>query len=91
MKQADMSSNINSVNDNNNNKSIYLSSPNVVSYAVLIATLEEAGRNDLARRVLSLLPPLERDEITASYAALIYVWANQAAHSHNHNRRGKKF
>lgn len=52
-------------------------SPNVVSYATLIATLEQAGKESLASAVLNRLPAVEKEEITASYAALIMVWSNQ--------------
>ncbi|GET87759.1 hypothetical protein, conserved [Leishmania tarentolae] len=52
-------------------------SPNVLSYATLIATLEQAGKESLASAVLNRLPAVEKEEITASYAALIMVWSNQ--------------
>ncbi|EPY23842.1 hypothetical protein STCU_07428 [Strigomonas culicis] len=52
-------------------------SPDVVSYATLIATLEQAGKDKIASEVLNRLPPLEKEEITASYAALIHVWSKQ--------------
>jgi hypothetical protein len=55
-------------------------SPNVVSYATLIATLEQAGKNQIASAVLNRLPAVEKEEITASYAALIFVWSNQVLH-----------
>ncbi|CAC9480165.1 conserved hypothetical protein [Leishmania infantum JPCM5] len=55
-------------------------SPNVVSYATLIATLEQAGKESLASAVLNRLPAVEKEEITASYAALIMVWSNQILH-----------
>ncbi|KAG5481658.1 hypothetical protein CUR178_07011 [Leishmania enriettii] len=55
-------------------------SPNVVSYATLIATLEQAGKERLASAVLNRLPAVEKEEITASYAALIMVWSNQILH-----------
>ncbi|KPI85857.1 hypothetical protein ABL78_5077 [Leptomonas seymouri] len=57
-------------------------SPTVVSYATLIATLEQAGKDHIALEVLNRLPALEKEEITASYAALIMVWANQVVHKH---------
>lgn len=57
-------------------------SPNVVSYATLIATLEQAGKDAIAAKVLSRLPPIEKEEITASYAALILVWSDQVLHRH---------
>lgn len=56
--------------------------PNVVSYATLIATLEQAGKDHVASAVLNRLPALEKEEITASYAALIVVWSNQVQHKH---------
>ncbi|KPA78521.1 putative mitochondrial hypothetical protein [Leptomonas pyrrhocoris] len=56
--------------------------PNVVSYATLIATLEQAGKDQLASEVLNRLPAVEKEEITASYAALIFVWSNQVLHKH---------
>ncbi|KAI5690978.1 hypothetical protein MNV84_02535 [Leishmania braziliensis] len=52
-------------------------SPNVVSYATLISTLEQGGKESLASAVLNRLPAVEKEEITASYAALIMVWSNQ--------------
>lgn len=54
--------------------------PNVVSYATLIATLEQAGKDQIASEVLNRLPAVEKEEITASYAALIFVWSNQVLH-----------
>ncbi|KAK7198557.1 hypothetical protein NESM_000817700 [Novymonas esmeraldas] len=51
--------------------------PNAVTYAMLLATLEQAGKDSLASAVLNRLPALEKEEITASYAALIMVWSNQ--------------
>lgn len=57
-------------------------SPNVVSYATLIAALEQSGRAKAASRVVSLLPQVEKKEITASYAALIYLWSNQVQTRH---------
>lgn len=51
--------------------------PNVVSYAMFIAVLEQCGQNAFASRVVSLLPKMEQQEITASYAALIYLWSQQ--------------
>lgn len=51
--------------------------PDVVSYATLIATLEQSGKEGLASEVLNRLPPVEKEEITASYAALIAVWSTQ--------------
>ncbi|KAG5507585.1 hypothetical protein JKF63_06534 [Porcisia hertigi] len=55
-------------------------SPNVVSYATLIATLEQSGKEGIASEVLNRLPAVEKEEITASYAALIMVWSNQILH-----------
>ncbi|EPY34890.1 hypothetical protein AGDE_07746 [Angomonas deanei] len=52
-------------------------SPNVVSYATLIAVLEQCGKDKIAAEVLLRLPSLEQAEITASYAALIHVWSKQ--------------
>eukprot|EP00796_Vickermania_ingenoplastis_P007645 gene7645-5373_t len=48
--------------------------PNVVSYATFIAVLEQCGMSRAASHVVGLLPLRERQEITASYAALIYLW-----------------
>lgn len=58
--------------------------PDVVSYATLIAALEQGGQDAIAAQVLGRLPPVEKEEITASYAALIYVWSNQV---YNKSRR----
>ncbi|CCW61237.1 unnamed protein product [Phytomonas sp. EM1] len=52
-------------------------SPDVVSYATLIVTLEQAGEFHLATEVLNRLPPLEKNKITASYVSLIGVWSSQ--------------
>lgn len=61
--------------------------PNVVSYASLIAALEQAGANRFASYIVSLLPPQEKKEITASYAALIYLWSQQVlAKGRKHKR-----
>lgn len=62
-------------------------SPNVVSYASLIAVLEQAGENQFASYIVSLLPSQEKNEITASYAALIYLWSQQVlTKSRKHKR-----
>lgn len=62
-------------------------SPNVVSYASLIAALEQAGANRFASYIVSLLPPEEKKEITASYAALIYLWSQQVLTKGRKNMR----
>jgi len=54
-------------------------SPDALSYATLIATLEQAGQDRTASQVLNRLPPLEKEVITATYVALIHVWASQVA------------
>ncbi|ORC92638.1 uncharacterized protein TM35_000033910 [Trypanosoma theileri] len=59
--------------------------PDVVTYATLISVLEQCGKNALASEVLQRLPPLEKEEITATYAALIHVWSEQQYR--NHRRR----
>ncbi|CBH16615.1 hypothetical protein, conserved [Trypanosoma brucei gambiense DAL972] len=51
--------------------------PNVVTYATLLSVLDQSGKERLAREVLQRLPALEREEITAAYAALIHVWSEQ--------------
>ncbi|RNF22378.1 uncharacterized protein Tco025E_03268 [Trypanosoma conorhini] len=58
--------------------------PDVVTYATLISVLEQSGKDALASEVLQRLPPVEKEEITATYAALIHVWAEQKSH---HRRR----
>lgn len=62
-------------------------SPDVVSYAILMAVLEQSGRERVATAVLNRLPPVEREEITASYAALIYVWSTQLYHDRRRRRQ----
>ncbi|KAH9589073.1 Pentatricopeptide repeat [Trypanosoma melophagium] len=59
--------------------------PDVITYATLISVLEQCGKNALASEVLQRLPPLEKEEITATYAALIHVWSEQQYR--NHRRR----
>ncbi|RNF17067.1 hypothetical protein TcG_05907 [Trypanosoma cruzi] len=59
--------------------------PDVVTYATLISVLEQSGKDALASEVLQRLPPVEKEEITASYAALIHVWSEQKYR--NHRRR----
>ncbi|RNF05491.1 hypothetical protein TraAM80_04531 [Trypanosoma rangeli] len=58
--------------------------PDVVTYATLISVLEQSGKDALASEILQRLPPLEKEEITATYAALIHVWAEQ---KYRHHRR----
>eukprot|EP00796_Vickermania_ingenoplastis_P001614 gene1614-984_t len=60
--------------------------PNVVSYATFIAVLEQCGMSRAASHVVGLLPLRERQEITASYAALIYLWSQQVL---SKNRRSR--
>lgn len=56
--------------------------PNVVSYARLIAAMEQSGESKFASYIVSLLPPAEKSEITASYAALIFLWSQQVLTNH---------
>ena len=51
--------------------------PDAVTYASLINVLEQSGKNALASEVLSKLPGPEKEAITASYAALVHVWAER--------------
>lgn len=62
-------------------------SPNVVSYASLIAVLEQAGENQFASYIVSLLPSQEKNDITASYAALIYLWSQQVLTKNRKHKR----
>ncbi|KAG8346226.1 hypothetical protein ERJ75_000940200 [Trypanosoma vivax] len=58
-------------------------SPNVVTYATLISILDQCGKESLACEVLQCLPALEKEEITAAYAALIHVWSEQKYRRYN--------
>nr|CCC94389.1 unnamed protein product [Trypanosoma congolense IL3000] len=51
--------------------------PNVVTYATLLSVLDQCGKEKFACEVLQRLPALEKEEITAAYAALIHVWSEQ--------------
>lgn len=60
--------------------------PDVVCYAILLATLEQSEKNDVASDVLRRLPRAEQQEIAASYAALILVWSTQAQRAQQHRK-----
>ena len=51
--------------------------PDAVTYASLINVLEQSGKNAMASELLSKLPGPEKEAITASYAALVHVWAER--------------
>lgn len=45
------------------------------AYALLLSVLENCGKAELSQKVLDGLQPQERDQIMASYAALITTWS----------------
>lgn len=51
--------------------------PDAVSFASLVAVLQETGRKDAALDILMRLPPATREIILTSTVALIHVWSEQ--------------
>ena len=49
--------------------------PDVATWASLITVLEDCGKPEMAREVITVVPPAERAVITASYVALVSTWA----------------
>jgi hypothetical protein len=60
-------------------KDYYGPAPDAVCYASLMAVIEQSGRTAMASELLSKLPGPEKEAITASYAALVHVWAERVS------------